>query len=66
MSSETRTLANGEVWTLRGAAWHMVDETDYAPVSAENFESYAECIAAGVARQQDVWIGRYAVRSDNE
>lgn len=48
---ETKELANGEVWELRGNYWHMLGGEDYAPVSAENFDAYAEVIQAGVDRK---------------
>ena len=43
-----RARMASELWELRGEFWHMLEETDYAPVSAENFPSYVECIETGV------------------
>ena len=51
-----RFLANGELWELLSDnRWHMrkdereIGDWDYSPVSAENFDSYERCIAAGAA-----------------
>jgi hypothetical protein len=49
---QERARMAGETWELRGEFWHMVDEADYAPVSAENFPSYVECIEVGDRRRR--------------
>ncbi len=51
-SPAVATLANGERWEQRGNRWHMLGGEDYAPAAAENFASYADVIAADVARRE--------------